>query len=55
MCSQNFKYPALVWSTNSTRYIREYDFSGKKVTRIDVDPDHLVVDVDRSNNTWLAK
>lgn len=53
--TQNFKYPALVWSTNSTRYIREYDFSGKKVTRIDVDPDHLVVDVDRSNNTWLAK
>ncbi len=53
--TQDFKYPALVWSTNSTRYVREYDFTGKKVTRIDVDPDHLIVDVDRSNNTWLAK
>ncbi|MEO8945939.1 MAG: M1 family metallopeptidase [Gemmatimonadaceae bacterium] len=53
--TQNFTYPALVWSTNSVRYVREYDFTGKKVTRIDVDPDHMLVDVDRTNNTWLAK
>ena len=53
--TQDFKYPALVWSINSANYMREYDFIGKKVTRIDLDPDHLLVDVDRTNNTWVAK
>ncbi|MDQ6736176.1 MAG: M1 family metallopeptidase [Gemmatimonadota bacterium] len=53
--TQDFKYPALVWSTNSARYIREYNFTGKTVKRIDIDPDHVSVDVDRTNNSWMAK
>jgi peptidase M1-like protein len=52
---QDFFYPALVWSTNSTRYEREYDFPGKTVTRIDIDPDRRLLDVDRTNNSWVAK
>lgn len=53
--TQDVDYPALVWSTNSSRYIREYDFTGKKLTRVDIDPDHRLVDIDRTNNTWIAK
>jgi hypothetical protein len=53
--TQDYVYPALVWSTNSTNYLREYEFTGKTVTRIDLDPDHRLVDVDRTNNTWVAK
>ena len=53
--TRDFKYPALVWSTNSARYVRQYDFTGKTLKRVDVDPDHVSVDVDRSNNSWMAK
>ena len=53
--TQDYIYPALVWSTNTSRYTREYDFTGKTVKRIDLDPDHRLVDVDRTNNTWIAK
>ena len=53
--TQDFDYPALVWSTNTSRYERDYDFTGKKVTRIDLDPDHRLIDVDRTNNSWMAK
>ena len=53
--TEDVDYPALVWSTNSSRYTREYDFSGKKIARIDIDPDHRLIDIDRTNNTWIAK
>ncbi len=53
--TQDIEYPALVWSTNSSRYMREYDFTGKTVLRIDLDPDHRLVDIDRTNNSWIAK
>jgi len=53
--TQDIEYPALVWSTNSSRYMREYDFTGKTVSRIDLDPDHRLVDIDRTNNSWIAK
>jgi hypothetical protein len=53
--TQDIVYPALVWSTNTSRYVREYDFTGKTVKRIDLDPDHRLVDVDRANNVWIAK
>ncbi|HYV96365.1 MAG TPA: M1 family metallopeptidase [Gemmatimonadaceae bacterium] len=52
--TQNFDYPAEVWSTNTTYYIRQYTFVGKKVTRIELDPDHRLVDLDRTNNVWGA-
>jgi hypothetical protein len=52
---QDIVYPAEVWSTNTVKYRRDYDFTGKTLKRIDLDPDHRLVDVDRSNNTWMAK
>ncbi len=53
--TQEFDYPAEVWSTNTRRYIREYAFVGKRLTKIELDPDHRLVDDDRSNNTWVVK
>jgi hypothetical protein len=50
--TQNFEYPAEVWSTNTTLYPREYAFLGKKLTKIELDPEQRLVDIDRTNNTW---
>jgi hypothetical protein len=50
--TENFDYPAEVWSRNTVRYQRSYTFRGKTVTRIEIDPDKRVPDVDRTNNTW---
>lgn len=52
---QEFDYPAEVWSTNTTQYPREYAFVGKKLARIELDPEHRLVDIDRANNEWPAK
>ena len=52
--TQDFNYPAEVWSTNTTMYAREYAFVGKKLAKIQLDPEGRLVDVDRSNNTWPA-
>jgi Peptidase family M1 domain len=49
---QDFDYPAEVWSTNTTFYLRRYAFSGKKVVKIELDPDHRLVDINRANNVW---
>lgn len=50
--TQEFRYPAEVWAINQRRYVRGYDFAGKTVTRIELDPDRRLVDVDRANNVW---
>jgi hypothetical protein len=50
-----YDYPAEVWSTNTTDYARSYSFAGKTLTRIELDPEHRLVDVDRTNNIWRAK
>jgi hypothetical protein len=50
--TQEFNYPAEVWSTNTEIYVRIYGFNGKKLTKVDVDPDKRIIDIDRSNNTW---
>jgi hypothetical protein len=50
----NYDYPAEVWSTNTTHYGRTYSFPGKTLTRVELDPDHRLLDVDRSNNTWTS-
>jgi hypothetical protein len=50
--TQSYDYPAEVWSTNTTRYLREYSFTGKTLSRIELDPDKRLVDVDRTNNVW---
>ncbi|MHB2033967.1 MAG: M1 family aminopeptidase [Gemmatimonadaceae bacterium] len=49
---QDFTYPAEVWAIDSARYVRRYAFVGKTVTKIELDPDQRVVDVDRANNVW---
>jgi len=48
----SYDYPAEVWSTNTTHYMRRYNVSGKTLTRIELDPDNRLVDIDRTNNTW---
>jgi hypothetical protein len=47
-----YDYPAEVWSTNTTHYARSYSFAGKTLRQIELDPDHRLVDVDRTNNVW---
>jgi hypothetical protein len=49
---ENYDYPAEVWSTNTTHYVRRYSFTGKTLTRIELDPDKRLLDTDRTNNTW---
>ncbi|MDQ6887749.1 MAG: M1 family metallopeptidase [Gemmatimonadota bacterium] len=53
--SQELDYPTEVWSTNTVRYLRRYQFIGKRLTRIELDPDKRLVDVDRSNNVWSSQ
>ena len=50
--TQDFVYPAEVWSTNPLFYDRFYDFRGKTVTKIQIDPENRIVDIDRDNNAW---
>ncbi|MEO7455641.1 MAG: M1 family metallopeptidase [Gemmatimonadaceae bacterium] len=49
---ENYDYPAEVWSTNTTHYMRRYTFTGKTLTRIELDPEKRLVDLDRANNVW---
>jgi len=50
--TQNFDYPAEVWSTNTLFYPRIYELKGKKLSKIELDPDKRLPDLDRSNNVW---
>jgi hypothetical protein len=50
----DYDYPAEVWSTNTVRYVRRYQFVGKRPTKIELDPDKRLVDIDRGNNVWSA-
>ncbi|MFL5560166.1 MAG: M1 family metallopeptidase [Gemmatimonadaceae bacterium] len=52
--TQNFDYPAEVWSTNTSQYLRQYEFAGKRVVQIEVDPDKRIPDIDRGNNKWVS-
>jgi hypothetical protein len=47
-----FDYPAEVWSTNTTHYVRSYEFPNKTLSRIELDPEQRLVDIDRTNNSW---
>ena len=53
--TQDFNYPAEVWSTNPLFYDRFYDFRGKTVTKIQIDPENRIVDTDPDNNVWPRK
>jgi hypothetical protein len=48
----DYNYPAEVWSTNTVKYVRQYQFVGKKPVKIELDPDMRLVDIDRTNNVW---
>ena len=50
--TENYDYPAEVWSTNTTQYMRRYTLTGKTLARIELDPDKRLLDVDRTNNVW---
>jgi hypothetical protein len=53
--TQDYEYPAEVWSTNSRNYVREYAFTRKQLVHIELDPEQRLIDVDRTNNRWGAK
>ena len=50
--TEDFNYPAEVWSTNELVYDRVYGFKGKKIAKVELDPEKRIVDTDRSNNVW---
>jgi hypothetical protein len=50
--TENFDYPAEIWSTDEVNYDRLYGFKGKKITKVELDPDKRSMDTDRSNNVW---
>jgi hypothetical protein len=52
--TQEFLYPGEVWAISQRRYVRSYDFAGKRVTRIELDPDKRLIDVNRANNVWTG-
>ena len=52
--TQDFEYPAEVWSTNTGFYLRKYGFA-KKVAKVEIDPDHRLVDLERANNVFIIK
>ena len=46
--------PGRIWSTNTTYYLRRYSFAGKLLTKVELDPDHRLIDINRANNVWTA-
>jgi hypothetical protein len=52
--TQQFDYPAEVWAASPAHYIRYYSFPGKRLAKIELDPENRLLDVDRSNNSWSA-
>jgi hypothetical protein len=53
--TQDYKYPAEVWATNGKTYTVSYTFTGKTVAKIVLDPDQHLIDIDATNNSWVAK
>lgn len=53
--TQDFRYPAEVWSTNSATYLRRYTVLGKQVMKVELDPENRLLDIDRSNNSWTKQ
>jgi len=45
------KLPADVWRMNELKFTYGF-FSRKTVTQVVLDPNEVLADVDRSNNTW---
>ena len=49
---ENYTYPAEVWSTNSVFYVRQYSFPGKKLAKVELDPERRLLDINRADNIW---
>ena len=52
--TEDFVYPAEVWSTNSRHYVRQYAFRNKTLVRVELDPEQRLLDINRGNNSWGA-
>jgi hypothetical protein len=52
--TKDMRYPAEAWTLDPRRYARHYMFTGQRLARVEIDPDHRLVDVDRTNNVWSA-
>ena len=52
--TRDFTYPVEIWKHGAT-YTAPYDVSGKTVRQIWIDPDQHFVDIDRTNNRWVAR
>jgi hypothetical protein len=52
--TEDVNYPAEVWSTNTVRYVRRFNFVGKTLSKLEIDPDSRIPDISRANNTWKA-
>jgi len=50
--TQDYRYPAEVWSTNSVKYLRRYTITGKQLVKVELDPEARLLDIDRTNNVW---
>ena len=51
---QDFTYPVDIWKAGPT-YVATYDFPGKTVKEIRIDPERHFIDVARKDNLWVAK
>ena len=52
--TQEYDYPAEAWSTNTVHFLRVYEFAAKTLAKIELDPDHRLIDINRTNNVWPA-
>jgi len=53
--TEDMWYPAEMWSTNSTRYMRRYEFVDRTVLQIELDPELRLVDINSTNNQWPSR
>ncbi len=53
--TEDVRYPVEAWLARPERYVRQYVFEGKRLTRIEIDPEHLLPDIDPRNNVWPAQ
>jgi hypothetical protein len=51
--TERFELPADVWRSNELTFAKGF-FAGKKVVKVELDPDEAFADVDRTNNVWEA-
>jgi aminopeptidase N len=51
--TQDVVYPATVWQAGP-KYTVTYAFAKRTVTWVELDPEQLSIDIDRSNNVWMA-